>query len=283
MTQIKENGKNRGKFEGVLICTDLDGTLLKNDKTISDENINAIEFFKQEGGIFTFITGRMPFYISNIYNIIKPNAPFGCINGGGLYDFPTQKYIWKGVMADGVMELVKLIDESFPDVGIQVNTFERSYFCKENEAIKNLRKITNAENFVCHYLDVKEPIAKIIFGSYNNEEIIKIQETLCSHPLAEKFDFIRSERTLYEILPKGIGKGTSIKKLTEHLKLDINKTIAIGDYDNDISMFNAAKVSIAVSNAAPNALKAAEFVTVSNEENAIAKVIYDLEKGRYIL
>lgn len=283
MTQIKENGKNRGKFEGVLICTDLDGTLLKNDKTISDENINAIEFFKQEGGIFTFITGRMPFYISNIYNIIKPNAPFGCINGGGLYDFPTQKYIWKGVMADGVMELVKLIDESFPDVGIQVNTFERSYFCKENEAIKNLRKITNAENFVCHYLDVKEPIAKIIFGSYNNEEIIKIQETLCSHPLAEKFDFIRSERTLYEILPKGIGKGTSIKKLTEHLKLDINKTIAIGDYDNDISMFNAAKVSIAVSNAAPNALKAAEFVTVSNEENAIAKVIYDLEKGKYIL
>lgn len=283
MTQIKENGKNRGKFEGVLICTDLDGTLLKNDKTISDENINAIEFFKQEGGIFTFITGRMPFYISNIYNIIKPNAPFGCINGGGLYDFPTQKYIWKSVMADGVMELVKLIDESFPDVGIQVNTFERSYFCKENEAIKNLRKITNAENFVCHYLDVKEPIAKIIFGSYNNEEIIKIQETLCSHPLAEKFDFIRSERTLYEILPKGIGKGTSIKKLTEHLKLDINKTIAIGDYDNDISMFNAAKVSIAVSNAAPNALKAAEFVTVSNEENAIAKVIYDLEKGKYIL
>ena len=130
---------------------------------------------------------------------------------------------------------------------------------------------------------MKEPIAKIIFGSYNNEEIIKIQETLCSHPLAEKFDFIRSERTLYEILPKGIGKGTSIKKLTEHLKLDINKTIAIGDYDNDISMFNAAKVSIAVSNAAPNALKAAEFVTVSNEENAIAKVIYDLEKGKYIL
>lgn len=283
MTQIKENGKNRGKFEGVLICTDLDGTLLKDDKTISDENIDAIEFFKQEGGIFTFITGRMPFYISNIYNIIKPNAPFGCINGGGLYDFPAQKYIWKGVMADGVMELVKLIDESFPDVGIQVNTFERSYFCKENEAIKNLRKITDAENFVCHYLDVKEPIAKIIFGSYNNEEIIKIQETLCSHPLAEKFDFIRSERTLYEILPKGIGKGTSIKKLTEHLKLDINKTIAIGDYDNDISMFNAAKVSIAVSNAAPNALKAAEFVTVSNEENAIAKVIYDLEKGKYIL
>lgn len=283
MIQIKENGEKRGKFDGVLICTDLDGTLLKNDKTISDENISAIEFFKQEGGIFTFITGRMPFYISDIYNRIKPNAPFGCINGGGLYDYPAQKYIWKGVMADGVMDLVKLIDEAFPDVGIQVNTFHRTYFCKENQTMKNFRRITNAQNIVCHYSDVKEPIAKIIIGSEHNEEIIKIQDTLDSHPLAEQFDFIRSERALYEILPKGIGKGTSIKKLTEHLNLDINKTIAIGDYDNDISMFNAAKISIAVSNASHNALKAADFVTVSNEENAIAKVIYDLEKRTYIL
>ena len=168
MIQVKENGEKRGKFEGVLICTDLDGTLLKNDKTISDENISAIEFFKQEGGIFTFITGRMPFYISDIYNRIKPNAPFGCINGGGLYDYPAQEYIWKGVMADGVMELVKLIDDTFPDVGIQVNTFHRTYFCKENQTMKNFRKITNAENIVCHYSDVKEPIAKIIIGSEHN-------------------------------------------------------------------------------------------------------------------
>ena len=43
-----------GKFDGILICTDLDGTLYKNDKTISEENKEAIEYFKREGGYFTF-------------------------------------------------------------------------------------------------------------------------------------------------------------------------------------------------------------------------------------
>ena len=50
------------KFEGCLICTDLDGTLFRSDKTVSKENIDAIEYFKSEGGYFTFVTGRMPFF-----------------------------------------------------------------------------------------------------------------------------------------------------------------------------------------------------------------------------
>ena len=52
-----------GIFEGVLICTDLDGTLLRNDKSISRENLDAIEYFKAQGGLFTIVTGRMPFYV----------------------------------------------------------------------------------------------------------------------------------------------------------------------------------------------------------------------------
>ena len=104
---------------------------------------------------------------------------------------------------------------------------------------------------------------------------------LKAHPLANNFDFIRSEKTLFEILPKGISKGTSITKLCKHLNLDVSRTIAIGDYNNDVPMFYEAGVGIAVSNACKDALKAADFVTVSNEEHAIAKVICDLENGKY--
>ena len=101
--------------------------------------------------------------------------------------------------------------------------------------------------------------------------------------MADRFDFIRSEKTLYEILPKGICKGTAIRKLCDYLKVDMRKTIAIGDYNNDIPMFRAAGIGIAVSNACEDALKAADFVTVSNQEHAIAKVIQDLETGKYAL
>ena len=82
-------------------------------------------------------------------------------------------------------------------------------------------------------------------------------------------------------MPGGIGKGTSVAKLCEHLEIDINKTIAVGDYNNDISMFRAAKVGVAVANACEDAKKAADVITVSNEEHAIAKVISDLENKMF--
>ena len=81
-----------GKFDGMLICTDLDGTLYNDDKIISDENLNAIEYFKSEGGLFTFITGRHHIVSRDVYEEIKPNAPIGCLNGGGLYDYEKEKY-----------------------------------------------------------------------------------------------------------------------------------------------------------------------------------------------
>ena len=271
--------KKLGKFDGILFCTDLDGTLLKNDKTISKENIEAIEFFKSEGGIFTFITGRMPFFVSNIYNAIKPNAPFGCVNGGGLYDFQRKEYIWNCAMSNEVTELIKCIDNNFSDIGIQVNTFFKTYFCKENKTMQKFRERTKLPNLVCDFEEVKEPIAKIIFGSEKEEEISAISQMLQSHPLSNNYSFIRSEKSLYEILPKGIGKGTAVQKLIEYLNIDINRTIAIGDYDNDISMFKVAKMGIAVSNASKNVLEIADYITVSNEENAIARVIFDLDKN----
>lgn len=271
------------KFDGMLICTDLDGTLLKNDKTISDENIEAIEYFKKEGGYFTFVTGRMPFYVSYIYDAVKPNVPFGCINGGGLYDGARGEYVWTEVMPRSVIELVKYIDDNFDDMGIQVNTFHKTYFCRENHTMKRFRATTGLENLVCHYDDVTEPIAKILFGSENSSDIERIEKMLKSHPMADKFDFIRSSRSLFEILPKGIGKGTALVNLCKYLNIDSEKTVAIGDYNNDISMFKVAKAGIAVSNACDDALREADFVTVSNEEHAIAKVIGDLESGKYNL
>ena len=258
-------------------------TLLCNDKTITDENLSAIEYFKKEGGAFSLVTGRMPYYISHICDAVKPNIPIGCAHGGGLYDCSKREFIWKHAMPDSTFELVEFIDEKFPDVGIQVSTFYETYFCKDNQAMKDFRKVTGLPNLVCHYSELKGPICKIILTSDIDEEILLIRDTLMAHPLAADFDFIRSEKTLFEILPKGISKGVAIKNLVQICGLDINKTIAIGDYNNDISMFNEVKIGIAVSNACKEALEAADYVTVSNEESAVARVIRDLQAGRYVL
>jgi len=270
-----------GKFDGILICTDLDGTLLNSQGKVAKENTEAIEYFKSEGGYFTFITGRMPFFVDSMYNAVRPNAPIGCVNGAGLYDYPNQRYILTATMGEGVNELIRAVDTNVPYAGIQVNTYYNTFFCKENETMKYFRDVTGLPNLVCHYTEVKEPIGKIIFGSQSDEEIEEIQKILLSHPMADRFDFVRSERTLFEILPKNIGKGVAIKNLVNHLGIDPNRTVALGDYNNDISMFREAKYGIAVANACDDAKKAADFITVSNDEHAVARVINDIEKGIY--
>ena len=270
-----------GKFDGILICTDLDGTLYRNDKTISLENREAIEYFKREGGYFTFITGRLPYYSTDAYNSVMPNVPYGCINGGGLYDGAENKYIWTCEISHDVVELVAYIDERFFGIGIQICCFERTYFAKENEMTNKFRARTGIPNLICNYRDVKEPIGKIIFSSEDSDELSRIESMLRSHPRAEKFDFIRSERTLLEILPKGISKGVALRKLSGYLNVDMNRTVAIGDFDNDVAMLKEARLGIAVSNASKTALDAADIVTVSNEEHAIREVIFALESGKY--
>lgn len=269
------------KFKGILICTDLDGTLLKNDKTISKENIEAIEYFKANGGFFTFVTGRMPSFASDMNKAIKPNAPVGCVNGAALYDYASPKYVWTAKMDERAEELISFIDKNFPDVGIQINTYYKTYFCKENGVMENFRKLVGVPNLVCDYRGFKEPLAKIVLGSESDETILSLEKALKNHPLANEFEFVRPERVLYDILPKNSNKGMALMKLAEHLKIDKRKTVAIGDYNNDIPMIKRAAVGIAVSNASEETQEAADFITVSNEENAIARVICDLERGKF--
>ena len=268
------------KFEGILICTDLDGTLLRDDKSISKKNLEKIEYFKAEGGFFTFITGRMPFFVQNIYNTIKPNAPFGCINGGGIFDHRTMEYLWQEELSKEAVELIRAVDEAVAGIGIQVNTFDKIYFSRENDAMKHFRALTGMPNIVKHYDEVTEPFAKIVFGDMKEESIMKTKAVLDSHPQTAKFDYIRSEKTLYEILPKGISKATVLPKLAEILGVDERKTVAVGDYNNDIEMLRRAGVGIAVSNATDETKAVADYITVSNNEDAIAKIIEDIEIGK---
>ena len=269
-----------GKFSGILICTDLDGTLVQSDKSISRENLEAIEYFKREGGYFTFITGRMPYYASHIYETIKPNAPVGCANGGGLYDYKAGKYLFLQTLSPEALELVDAAEAGVAGIGFQANTPERVYFCKDNSAMEWFRETTGMPNLQCRHREVKEPIVKVVFGDKREAAIVRLSKLLREHPLADRFDFIRSEAYLYEILPKGISKGAVLPRLAEHLGIAMKKTVAVGDYNNDVSMLRAAGVGIAVANACLEAKEAADVITVSNDEHAIARIIQDVEMGK---
>lgn len=269
------------KFNGLLFCTDLDGTLYNDNKIVSKRNLEAIEYFKAEGGLFTFITGRVPKTSKGIYEVIKPNVPYGCINGGGIYDAVKEEYLWNAFLPNEAMDLVRIVDKTLPDIGIQLNTSKEIYFNKDNTAMAQFREITGVSNISCHYEKVKEPILKVVFAHHEPSRITALKELLDSQPNAKCVDFIHSEKNLYEILPKRISKGSVLCKLVELLGVDKNKTIAVGDYYNDVSMIKMAKCGIAVENAVDEVKAVADYVTVSNNEDAIAVIIEGLAQGKF--
>lgn len=271
------------KFDGILLCTDLDGTLLRNDKSISEENLRAIAHFKAEGGLFTFVTGRMPYYVTELYELVRPNAPIGCINGGGLYDYGTEKYLWAEELPREALTLVEAVERELPMIGIMVNTLFHVFLTRGNDAADAFYRKSKAERIPLHYRDVEEPIGKILLSDSEEENILRLAAFLRAHPLADRFSFVRSEHTLYEILPRGIDKGTVLPHLCRHVGVPLSRTVAVGDYENDTAMIRMAGLGVAVDNALPSVKAAADHVTVSNEEHAIARIVEDLECGRLSL
>ena len=267
------------KFEGMLFCTDLDGTFFATGGKVLQQNLNAIEYFKSRGGLFTLITGRVPQTSESICRIIQPNAPYGCINGGGIYDHREGKYLWRMHLPAEAIELVREVDEQLPEIGIQLNTEKAIYFNKDNLTMERFRRNTGMPNIACRYDEVEEPVLKVLFGHHEDERIMALQALLHRHPKAHLFDFIRSEQTLYEILPKGISKGSVLPVLSQYLHIAKNRTVAVGDYNNDLEMIRAAGIGIAVANAVPEVKAVADHITVSNDEHAIAQIVFDLENG----
>ena len=97
-----------GKFDGILLCTDLDGTLLSSKSVVSDGNIRAINYFKEQGGKFAFVTGRVPKGAGLMRKWVEPNAPIVVFNGAGVYDFDKKELLWGTYLTEKAKKVVEV-------------------------------------------------------------------------------------------------------------------------------------------------------------------------------
>lgn len=268
-----------GKFDNILLCIDLDDTLLTSDKRVSRGNYDAIEYFKSEGGLFTFATGRVPLGAKPIIRQIMPNAPAVCFNGAVIYDFESGETLWSRSLDKGAQSAARYIDETLPDVGIEVCTADRVYFCKVNDVVLEHQRLEEfPDNFV-GYRDIKEEWIKILFMT-EEENMPVLRETVDNAPFADSYTFVKSSPWYYELLPKGAEKGSGLLRLAKILGIPPKRVIAVGDNENDLGMIKSAGTGIAVANAADCVKAAADRVMrESCDEDAIAAVIRMTENG----
>lgn len=267
-----------GKFDGILLCTDLDGTLLTSKSIVSDENIKAINYFKSEGGKFVFVTGRVPKGAGLMRKWVEPNAPIVVFNGAGIYDFEKEELLWGAYLTEDAKKVVEYVEARTPDFGLVVCTDEKVYFPVMNDWVDAYYKLENMPLDRTPWREIKEKWKKALFV-INSDYMQIVIDAVEESGYRNDFHFVKSCANYYEIIPKGQNKGTGLEKLCKITGIPKENVIAIGDNENDIEMIQYAGLGVAVGNATESVKKIADIVTVTNDENAVAKIIWDLDKG----
>ena len=94
------------KYEGYLICTDFDGTFALPNARLSEENLEAVSYFQQNGGLFTIASGRTPTFIRELGDRFRPNAPIIAMNGAMLCDENDGHVLRRFPMSRDVLEIM---------------------------------------------------------------------------------------------------------------------------------------------------------------------------------
>ncbi len=275
------------KFDNILIVTDLDGTFLSNESLPVEENLRAIEYFKQNGGHFTVASGRVfEHIIGSIPNIRElVNMPVITCNGACLYDSATDTALEKhSISFDTVKRIFELIKKEFPEVGIRAGAHEYCFMFTP-EGLDNPYLASDYErykNMHCHVLPFEEwnkmPILKVVLrGDKDTTDrlVCRLEEQLGADITAKK-----SWETVIDVQAGGINKGKMLKALADKYLPYGVCVYACGDYINDTDMLLAADVAVCPSNAHEYIKSISDICLCSNDEGLIAKLVEYLDTSK---
>lgn len=119
------------KFSNTVLITDLDGTLLPHNKILNEKDLNAIEYFRQNGGIFTIATGRIIQAAEQFFEALKPDAPVILNNGGLIYDIGKRKTLCEHCADVAARDYTLELMERFPEMGVEINLPDGIYVAND--------------------------------------------------------------------------------------------------------------------------------------------------------
>jgi hypothetical protein len=266
-----------------IIFSDLDGTLLCDDKSISEGNRQAICRATAAGHSFVIATGR-PFesaiQVADALGLTGEGCYIVSYNGGHVYDCYRKKVLMCRQLS---MATVRELFESAWAAGLYVHTYQNGEILTKTDSEElnwyagNTNLKPNPRADVLDYL-TRAPSKAIVIDLHDHERLVRFQEQMA--PWAEgKCRMMFSCAEYLEVVPPGVSKQVGITFLADYLGVKKEDTIAVGDETNDIEMLRGAGLAIVVQNANPRAKAAADIVTErTNNEDAMAEVI-----DRYVL
>lgn len=270
-----------GKFDGWLLVSDFDGTLIGADGKISKKNIEAVQHFVAEGGRFAGATGRTECIVRPFMAGLPVDTPWILYNGGAIYDFAWQTFKWRGKLDRAIVEpFAAEIIRRFPQANVQIHTGGPYYETNPLNPVDPEVVHENQEYNLCPLDKTPDGWIKVLFGCDHIEVLHAIEAAYKASPVATVAHNTYSGYRYYELTPKGTTKGSALCELKKLLHPAPHTVVAIGDYINDIEMLKEADISAAPENARPEVVAVAKIVTRHHTRSAVADLIERLECRR---
>lgn len=259
-----------------MIVLDLDGTLTNSAKQITPHTRQTLIRAQQQGVKVVLASGRPTYGIVPIANELELSAYGGYImayNGGEIINWSNKEVIHAQVLNP---EVLPYMYRQAQENGFAIVTYRDNYVITETpndeyvqkEAILNVMQTFMVDNFL-EYIDFPIPKCLIVGEADPLHQLeIKMHEQL-----KETNEVYRSEPYFLELVPKGIDKAQSLAVLLDKVGIRREEVIACGDGFNDLSMIRYAGLGVAMQNAQPVVREAADFITLSNDEDGVAHVV----------
>lgn len=254
-----------------ILYSDLDGTLIHKE-SISDENRQAVRRLIEAGGEFSIATGRSEVTAHPFVDQLPLTLPAILYNGAAVYDFRTKTFLNRIFLPRAVFEgFTLLARRDFPEMTIQAFTGGPAVLLSAPE---NTDPYIIREKQAVRHADRPQDCAdcfKMVF--YGQPDRLAELEAAFRQCAQEGYTCTYSAPFYLEVLPAGATKGSALLWLMERLGRDRDTVAAIGDFDNDVSMIQAAGLGAAPADAQPCAREAADVLTAPHTRHAVADLI----------
>lgn len=264
-------------IDKVFLMTDLDGTLLSKDKSVSPRNIEAIERFRSKGGRFSIATGRTLQTAIKYIEEYKVTDPVILYNGSCIYDPSEKSIIYALFLPDRAYEYTVKILEAFPQAGAEVLRPDGTYIIRLNSYEEEHADYCTVPPIYCTIDEMPRDMWLKVLFAMSSDDISKLHQ----YALKQNFEgvsFVRSEEIFYEMLAEGVSKGSALNECRKLLKNENLTFAAAGDFHNDLELVRNADLGAAPSNAQECVKEAADIVlNASCDEGAIAELISVIE------
>ena len=255
-----------------LLLSDVDGTLVRKDKSLAPSTVDAVHALHDAGVHFAVTSGRPPRGMEMLVEPLRLRAPLAGFNGGLVVE-PDLEVVSERLIADRLVpraiELLQSFDLSvwlYPGEDWLVLDPEGPHVEKESHTVQF--EATVVESFD----GVTTGVAKIVGVSDDFDRVVAA-EAAAHDELGADVAASRSQPYYLDITHPLANKGFVVRLLAERYGITLDAVATIGDMPNDVLMFAHSGLSIAMGNAHREVQRAARRVTSSNDEDGFANAV----------